>query len=130
MDYKTRITIDLARFGQTGTIELGAPTFRQRIELSNEISRLMTIEQSKTGMKLDNLLGGTWNVVQRLIYVKRAPFQPNFDKFLEYTDRMDEENPGSADALWDAMCEAIERIDNGEQSPLEPSQGAVTAPSD
>ena len=51
MDYKPRITIDLARFGQTGPIELGAPTFRQR-------------------------------------------------------------------------------IDNGEQSPLEPSQGAVTAPSD
>lgn len=126
MDYKTRITIDLTRYGQEGTIELGAPTFRQRIELSNEISRLMTIEQNKSGIKMDNLEGGTWNVIQRMVYVKRAPFTPTFDGFLTYTDKMDEENPGSADMLWEEICSSIDRIDNGDASPLEPSQEVTT----
>ena len=126
MDYKTRITIDLTRYGQEGTIELGAPTFRQRIELSNEISRLMTIEQNKSGIKMDNLEGGTWNVIQRMVYVKRAPFTPTFDGFLAYTDKMDEENPGSADMLWEEICSSIDRIDNGDASPLEPSQEVTT----
>lgn len=126
MDYKTRITIDLAKYGQSGVIELGAPTFRQRIELSNEISRLMTIEQNKTGIKMDNLEGGTWNVLQRMVYVKRAPFEATFDGFLAFTDRMDEENPGATDQLWDEICSAIDKIDNGEASPLEPSQDAET----
>ena len=126
MDYKTRITIDLTRYGQEGIIELGAPTFRQRIELSNEISRLMTIEQNKSGIKMDNLEGGTWNVIQRMVYVKRAPFTPTFDGFLAYTDKMDEENPGSADMLWEEICSSIDRIDNGDASPLEPSQEVTT----
>ena len=126
MDYKTRITIDLSRFGQEGNIELGAPTFKKRIELANEISRLITIEQNKTGMKVDNLEGGTWNILQRLVYIKSAPFEPTFKGFLDYTDRMDECDLGSAERLWDEICAAIERIDNGGASPLEPSQEAET----
>lgn len=124
MDYKTRITIDMSRFGFEGVVELGAPTFRRRTELSNEISRYITIEQSKTGVKVDNLPTGTWNIAQRLVYVKRAPFKTDVESFLEYTDMMDENNPGSADELWDAIVEAVERIDKGEASPLEGSQAA------
>lgn len=126
MDYKSRIIIDLTRFGQTGTIIIGAPRFRQQIELTNEISRLMEIEQKKTGIKVSELQGGTWNVCQRLAYVQAAPFAPKFEKFMEYTDMMDEKEPGSAAALWDAIVEAVERIDNGETSPLEPSQAVGT----
>lgn len=130
MDYKSRITIDLSEYGQEGTVEIGAPTFRRKIELSNEISRQMTIEQSRTGVKVDNLSGGRWSIMQRMAYVTRAPFRTTYEGFLEYTDMMDAQDPGSADRLWDAICEAVKRIDEGGASPLEPSQGAGTPSTD
>lgn len=126
MDYRTRITIDLTRYGQPGTVELGAPTFRRRTELSNEMSRRMGIEQGKSGLKIDSIPSGDLNILQRMAYVRSAPFSPTVEGFLEYTDLMDEQDPGSADALWDAICEAIERIDKGEESPLDSSQGLTT----
>lgn len=129
MDYKSTVYIDMSKYGLEGTIEVGAPTFRKRTELSNELSRQLTLEQTRTGMKVSEIPGGTWSVMQRLIYIRGAPFATDYNGFMAYMDTLDEQYPGVTDALWDDITAAVEKIDKGEVSPLEDSQGVETLPS-
>lgn len=132
MDYKAVVYIDLSKYGQDGQIEIAAPTFRRRNEFSNELSRLIKVEQTRgkdVSARIDEIPAGDWNIMQRMLYVRNAPFSPTVEGFLDYTDRMDAMNPGSADALFDAIVEAVNRIDNGDVSPLEPSQEVTTVTS-
>lgn len=130
MDYMAMVSIDMAEFGQEGIVRVAAPTFRKRMEFTNDVSQRLNVEQRKQGIEVKNLPIGDWNILQRMLYIREAPFPTSLDGFLAYTDRMDSEHPGSADAFWEVLGEAIQSIDEGTSSPLEPSQGAGTQSSD
>lgn len=130
MDYKAVISIDMSRYGQSGMVEVCAPSFRKRTAMSNELTRRIVMEQTRTGTKVQNIPAGDWGIMQKMLYVKSAPFQTDVEGFLAYTDIMDASNPGSADAFWDDLDAAIQRIDSGEASPLDGSQEAGTPTSD
>ena len=129
MDYRSTVYIPMSKFGLEGTIEVGAPTFRKRTELSNELSRQLTMEQTRTGMKVSEIPGGTWSVMQRLIYIRKAPFATDYEGFMSYMDMLDNQYPGVSDMLWDDITNAVEKIDKGEVSPLEDSPVVETQPS-
>lgn len=130
MDYKAVITIDMAKYGQSGMVEVCAPSFRKRTMMSNELTRRIVMEQTRTGTKVQNIPAGDWGIMQKMLYIRTAPFQTDVEGFLAYTDVMDAANPGSADAFWDDLDEAIEKIDSGEASPLGASPEAGIPSSD
>lgn len=121
MDIRGDVTIDLKEFGYDGQIVLGAPTFRRTNVLQNAITKLVGIKDGEPVL-LDTPIGDL-NVLTHLAYVKSAPFYTGFDKgiepFMEFMDKLDENERGSAQRLWKVIEDNVGRIIKGETHPLQ-----------
>lgn len=121
MDIRGDVTIDLREFGYDGQIVLGAPTFRRTNALQNALTKLVGIKDGEPVL-LDTPIGDL-NVLTHLAYVKSAPFYTGFDKgiepFMEFMDKLDENERGSAQRLWKAIEDNVGRIIKGETHPLQ-----------
>lgn len=131
MDATNSITISLEEYGAIDDeIVLRAPSFRRMNDMKNALSKLLR-EVKVSGVKeptMDMVPLGDYEIVTRMCYVQKAPFKPTLEGWLEYAERMDENEFGSAQRLWTAMEEAIRQIDSS--SPFAASQGAETPSSE
>ena len=123
------IMIDLKEFGGEGYVEMMEPTLRAQFERDNKIADLVfTTDKDgnivkRTNSSIDALL------IRVLAYVESAPFGRTPDEFFDYTDMLDRKKRGSGARLYEAMAEAMKKIDSGEQSPSADSPAAESGSS-
>lgn len=121
MDIRGDVTVDLKEFGYDGQIVLGAPTFRRTNALQNALVKLVDMKDGEPVLQ-DTPLGDL-NILTHLAYVKSAPFYTGFDKgiepIMEFMDTLDEQEPGSAQRLWDVIEANVGRIIKGATHPLQ-----------
>ena len=123
------IVIDLKEFGGEGYVEMMEPTLRAQRERDNMIADLVF-----TTDKNGNIIKRTSNnidavYIRVLSYVESAPFGKTLDEFFDYTDELDRKKRGAGARLYDAMVEAVQKIDKGEQSPSAGSPAAESGSS-
>ena len=117
--------LDMGKYGVAGTIELCKPSLRKLNMRKNELGRCTKTEYVNGKPIVVDIRVGDASIINTLSYVRKAPFPTDLEGFLDYCDRMDEANLGSAEAMLNDMDAVIEEI-KGEGSPLENSQGAET----
>lgn len=125
------IVIDLEDYGTDGEIVLSAPGIRRMRELKNEMSRPARVSKKGSEVSVSEVQQGDMEILGILVYVQSAPFERNVESFLEFCDKLAEIKRGNDNRLYDAMIDAVKRIDTGEAaSPLEGSPAAETASSE
>ena len=118
------LKIDLEEYGMPEkTIEMGLPSFRRKVEYRNEIGRMIRLSSGGTA---DNIPIGDMAILKVLKYVNEAHFKTTLDGFMSFCDRLDQREVGTADRLFEAMQEAANSLEKGENSPFVPSPEAVT----
>lgn len=121
MDVRGDVTLDLKEFGYDGQIVLGAPSFRRTNALQNAIVKLVDMKDGKPVL-MDTPIGDL-NLLTHVAYMKSAPFYTGFDKgvepLLEFMDKLDEKEIGSAQRFWDAVEKNVGRIIKGDTHPLQ-----------
>ena len=123
------ILIDLKEFGGEGYIEMMEPTLRAQRERDNMIADLVftTDKNGNIVKKTSNNIDAVY--IRVLSYVESAPFAKTLDAFFDYTDVLDRKKRGSGSQLYKAMVDAVQKIENGEQSPSADSPGAESGSS-
>ena len=121
--------IDLKEFGGEGYIEMMEPTLRAQRERDNMIADLVftTDKNGNIVKKTSNNIDAVY--IRVLSYVESAPFAKTLDAFFDYTDVLDRKKRGSGSQLYKAMVDAVQKIENGEQSPSADSPGAESGSS-
>ena len=129
MPMEEPIIIDLKPFGGEGYVEMMEPTLRARRERDNMIADLVftTDKDGNIIKKTSNNIDAVY--VRVLSYVESAPFNKDLDSFFDYTDKLDKKKRGNGAKLYDAMTEAVAKIDGGETSPSAGSPGAESGSS-
>ena len=121
---KTVKQIDLADYGMEGVIVMRKPNARKTNEFYNAMGRYMNFGHGQPTLK-DNAPLGDIQVATLMQYVYEAPFPTTVEGFLAFTDTMD---PDASSALWLAINEGMQEVDNG--GPLADSPSAETASSE
>ncbi len=129
---KDSITIDMTQFGMEGETIVREPRFSRRRMAENAIGRMAKMKNGTIDMSGVDV--GDIQTVNALQYVDSAPFPLDLfklDGFYAYCDRMDDNERGSAIRFWNALSEAVERIEGGDADPLDGSApDSPTASSD
>ena len=123
------ILIDLKEFGGEGYIEMMEPTLRAQRERDNMIADLVftTDKNGNIVKKTSNNIDAVY--IRVLSYVESAPFKKDLDGFFDYTDILDRKQRGAGARLYKAMVDAVQKIENGGQSPSAGSPGAESGSS-
>lgn len=128
MDYTTREVIDLREYGMEGTIEMGLPKFTTEKRFQSKL--LAITPRDKDGRPMVEMADLVVSeVLQILMYVRKAPFTPDMDPFYDFLDRVDGIELGNAEKLYNRMARAADTIAKGEDSPLAGSPAAETTDS-
>lgn len=118
----TMIDIDLAKYGGEGIVTIGPQSLRSQRILKNETTKRMFSISAGDGqqptMVAKDVDAGDIEILQVLSYVRKAPFQPMVDSFMDYCDTLEEKTPGVSVELYEAMRSAVEEVSEA-PSPLE-----------
>lgn len=121
------ILIDLVEFNKTGIIEMGRPSQRNKTMMQNALGNCSRTHMERGVPVVDETRIGDAEIIQTLVYVRKAPFNNTLKDFLAYCDTME---PGVDTDLFDKMLETRRIIETGQTSPFADSQGAETESSD
>lgn len=118
------IVIDLKEFGGEGFVEMMEPTLSAQRRRDNLIADLVftTDKNGNIVKRASNNIDAIY--VRVLSYVESAPFKTDIDSFFAYTDGLDKKKRGNGAKLYNAMVDAVQKIDGGEQSPSADSPAA------
>lgn len=108
-----------------GQVVMGEPSMRAIHMATNALGRSTRGHMVGNKFVPDSVQLGDANLIEVLMYVRKAPFQTTVDGFLEYCDQM--EAPLDT-ALFGEMKMFAEEIEQGGLSPFGTSQ-AVGTPS-
>lgn len=120
------IQIDLAQYGMEGLVEMGAPSQRNITMMNNALGNCSVTRMVNGEPVVVETHIGDADLIQMLVYVRKAPFNNTVKSFLDYCDRME---PGADVELCKRMTEVAKEL-KGEPSPFASSQGAGTPSSD
>lgn len=121
--------LNMEDYGMTGTVEISKPTLRRRIQRDNAIGNCTRADLVNGEPVVSETRVGDAAVIKVLAYVGKAPFPTDLNGFLNYCDKMDSNDLGSAERLITDIEAAALQIEEGE-TPLPDSQGAETPSSD
>lgn len=116
------ISIPLGEYGFDGAIDMGKPSFRKINDMKNAISNVTKLRTANGQAVIDRTNIGDIEIIGNLAYVRSAPFPLTLDGFLDFCDILDYKEIGSAQRLWDKICETVKTIDGGVTSPFADSQ--------
>jgi len=131
MVLQNSIIINLDKYGAEGYIAVGYPSLR-KMKLAEQAASSLMISFDKNGKPtVDSSKALEADlIIKVLVYIEEAPFQlMNADAFFEFTDKMDANQRGSGQALYDELIEAVNKVNAGEVSPSPDSQAAETVSS-
>ena len=119
--------IDLGEYGKEGIIEMGEPSMRNLTMRDNALGNC-TVTKMVDGVPvvMETRIGDA-DIVNTLVYVRKAPFNNTVKGFLGYCDTM---VPGKDSALFKRMKEIRVEIEEGKASPFADSPAAGTESSD
>lgn len=115
--------IDLGEYGKEGIIEMGEPSMRNLTMRDNALGNC-TVTKMVDGVPvvMETRIGDA-DIVNTLVYVRKAPFNNTVKAFLDYCDTM---VPGKDSALFKRMKEIRKEIEEGKDSPFADSPAAGT----
>lgn len=122
MATRSEIMIDLTEFGLTGTAVVAFPSLRKQVMMKNALGNCAKIEMVNGEQVIKETRLGDSEIIEVLGFVAKAPFPTDLKGFYDFCDQMDEHDFGSAARLFDALSDAKQRIQEGQESPLEDSQ--------
>ena len=105
VDVKPMTKIDLAEFGMEGEIILSSPSLRKQIMTKNALGNCARTHLVDGKPVVDETCLGGVDIITTLQYVKSAPFKTDLNGFLDYCDRMDANELGSAERLYEKLRE-------------------------
>lgn len=122
-DNMTSILIELGMYGKEGIIEMGEPSMRNLTMKDNALGNC-TVTKMVDGVPIvmETRIGDA-EIINTLVYVRKAPFNNTVKAFLDYCDTME---PGMDSALFERMKEVRAEIEEGKASPFADSQAAET----
>ena len=115
--------INLEEYGKEGVIEMGEPSMRNLTMRDNALGNC-TVTKMVDGVPvvMETRIGDA-DIVNTLVYVRKAPFNNTVKSFLDYCDTM---VPGKDSALFKRMKEIRAEIEEGGASPFADSPAAGT----
>lgn len=115
--------INLEEYGKEGVIEMGEPSMRNLTMRDNALGNC-TVTKMVDGVPvvMETRIGDA-DIVNTLVYVRKAPFNNTVKSFLDYCDTM---VPGKDSALFKRMKEIRAEIEEGKASPFADSPVAGT----
>lgn len=118
-------TIDLGKYGQEGTVEVCKPSMRRLNMMKNALGKCTKTKQVNGETVVTDINVGDASLIRTLSFVSRAPFPTDLEGFLNYCDKMDAVQLGSAEQLVNEIDGIITEL-KAVESPLADSQGAET----
>ena len=119
--------IDLAQYGKTGIVEMGEPSQRNLTMMENALGNCTVSKMVNGEPVIVETHVGDADMIQTLVYVRKAPFNNTVKSFLDFCDTME---PGMDSKLFNRMKEVGEAIKKGDASPFADSQAVETGNSD
>lgn len=119
----TTTIINLELYGMEGIVEMGEPSQRNLTMKDNALGNCTVTRMIDGQPVVVETRIGDADIINTLVYVRRAPFNNTVKSFLDYCDRME---PGKDVALFKKMKEIRDNIEKGETSPFVDSQEAAT----
>lgn len=123
------VSIPLGEYGFDGAIEMGKPSFRKLNDMKNAISNTTRMRTSGGQAVIEKTNIGDIEIIGNLSYIRSAPFPITLEGFLDFCDALDYKSLGSAEKLWDRICETVKMIEEGGTSPFADSQTQETGSS-
>jgi len=127
MQNRPVVVIDLGEYEMTGEIEMGEPSLRNLTMRDNALGNCTRTHMENGTPVIDETRIGDADIINTLVYVRKAPFNNTVKSFLEYCDRMP---PGQDIALYEKMKEVGKLISEDKLSPFAVSQEVETESSD
>lgn len=120
MNTKQNITIDLEKYGGTGSIVIGEPYFTRKVMTKNKAASLMKVSRDGGHEIVQDANPADIEVLSMLQYVRKAPFETDLKSFYAYCDKLDDKEVGSASAMYAAIQDAVLEYtkEGDEDSPL------------
>mgnify|MGYP000949819341 CR=1 FL=1 len=124
VNIRQKVIIDLSKYGGNGEVVMGEPSLRQQTIAGDAIGQRTALDKNNKplmeGTKLVSI-----EIINTLSYVKSAPFKPDLDSFLKFTDEL-EEKDGDSNGLYSEMRQTAKDIREGKHSPFVSSPAAET----
>ncbi len=125
---RQKVIIDLSKYGGKGEVVMGEPSLRQQTAAGDAIGQHTTLgKDNKPVMKGMDLV--SIDIINTLSYVKSAPFKPELESFLNFTDELEDGN-GDSNGLYSEMSQTAKEIREGKHSPFVSSPAAGTSNSE